>query len=361
MNPGTPLHTASQVTGIRDIARKCFELAYKDIAPVNLTLCLLILPLNGLVLAYYRHKLTTLTPVLFFCIAVCDTLAAVGSLLFATGVMMWTHEAETNDHAMWWFYVLYRAVGLLGYSTAIFLNTLLAVTRTIQICYPFYQPRILAMKVFTGAFFALLVGLTVYDLYFLANLTREKHFMQVIVFFFFVVSLMASTTFPGQALAWHLYVSSGFNTVPTAAVHFTLLTVIYFLPVLVVLMSATVQVVVVVRRSQARRDNEETINHFNDWRHINTTIILLASLFFVCNGALTVDSIVVQLFFHGPDVKDVEYRVFGTLQTVLPLLSSLLSPVILISRNSRMRQDLTGRVRGIFSKITGSATNWVVN
>ena len=342
------MSTVPQGTGVRDIAKKCFELAYKDIAPANITLGLLIIILNCLVIAYYRRNISKLTPALFVCIACCDISAAVGNIVFGVGVLLWFHGPKSSAEAtMWWCYVTYRAVGLLGYAASIFFNTLLAVSRTVFICNPFYQLNFVVMKALAGGFLTFLVALTIFDVYFLVDITPEMNFTQVIVFFFFVVSLMASSTFPGQAIAWHVYIGSHLNAAPTAAVEFTLLSLIYLLPVLAVFVSMLVQVIVVVRRSRARSDDGEGGGHFDDWSHINTTVFLLASLFLVCNAALTIDTFIVQLVYHGPDFNPAEYRVFGIVQTVLPLLNSLLSPVIIVSRNARIKQDLLNKVRAV--------------
>ena len=104
------MSTVPQATGVRDIAKKCFELAYKDIAPANITLGLLIIILNCLVIAYYRRNISKLTPALFVCIACCDISAAVGNIVFGVGVLLWFHGPKSSaETTMWWCYVTYRS------------------------------------------------------------------------------------------------------------------------------------------------------------------------------------------------------------------------------------------------------------
>ena len=344
-------------TGIRDNARKLFELTYKGISPVNITLSLLIILLNTLVIAYYRRKLNDLTPALFFSIAISDILTAVGSLLFAIGVLLWSADPAGQDETMWRFYLIYRTVGLGGYAASIFFNTLLSVTRSIVICNPFYQPKVLMMQVFSGAYLTFLVALGIFDVYFFVNGTSassdKMHFISSLVFLYLVASSMSNSTFLGQGLAGYVYMGS-FNKVDTSAVQYSLLTILYLLPVLVVLVSMVVQLVVVQR---ARARSSDTEHHLNNWSHINSTVFLLAVLFFFCNGALTADTIAVQALNVKTDqllLSPTELRVFGMVQTMLPLLNSLLAPVVLVSRNPRMRQDIRMKVTGMFLRGTGN-------
>ena len=341
--------TASEPGPVEE-ATRYFELAYKDIAPFNMALSILTILLNVPVIAHYCMSRSSLTFVIFILISVSDIFTAAGNLVFAGGTVLWTGNMRSYDGAMWWCYLSYRVVGLFGYSCSVFFNTLLAVWRSITIYNPFYQPRVVIIKIAAIGYIFLLLSLIAYDMYFLATLKpgMPKLFSDTLLFWFFLVSQASILTFPGQAIAWALWIAGGFEDIPSAAVEFTLLSVQYLLPVLAVVASMIVQVVVRWQRSRTR-DADEDATAIN-WRHINTTVFLVAVLNFVCNSALSLHFIAVEVqILHVNNTPDWMYRALGVAQTTLPLLNASFSPIIIVARSARMKQA----VRSCFIAVFG--------
>ena len=337
--------TFSGPTEIPD-ARKYFLLAYKNIAPLNLALSVLIILLNSLVIAHYYKNRSRLTFIIFVLISICDILTAAGNIVFAGGSLLWSSDSERYDGVMWWCYIGYRVVGILAYSCSIYFNTLLAVLRSITIYNPFYRPQVSIMQIVSTIYILLLLSLTAYDIYILAYLTTTKTFSDLIVFWFMLVSLASVATFPGQTISWSVWISTGFKTEPSAGIECTLLTVQYLLPVLFILVSMVVQVITGWKRARAREDTETVLI---DWAHINTTVFLLAVLTFLCNTPLSISSIMIQVLMTTCTAPaDWVYSMFGALQTLLPLLNAVLSPLIIVSRNERIRQDIRNYFVAIF-------------
>ena len=250
---------------------KYFKLTYEKIAPVNIALSLLIVLLNSLVVAHYFHNRTKITFVLFLLISVSDIMTAVGNFAFAGGILLWATDINTYDNFMWWCLIVYRLVGLLGYSCSILFNTFLAVLRSVKVCNPFYQPKIWLLKLSGLLYILLLLGLTAYDL---DMVIRNQGFSSFLNLWYFVASVEERSPYPGSTIPWGIFVASGFSNTLSSIVQFTILSVIYILPVAVVMVSMIIQVYIGVLRTQARNDESVVIN---DWSHVNTTVFLLAS------------------------------------------------------------------------------------
>ena len=343
------------MSGPDDDAKRFFELTYKSIASVNLALSTLIIGLNILVIAYYWRNRTKLTSLLFVIIATSDMLAALGNFSFALGTVLWIKDPEKYDRMMWWCYIFYRIVALSSYCSSIFFNALLAVLRTIVIYNPFHRPKVLIMKIVSVTYILLILALTGYDTYFFATLTTDTvpkpHvFSDILIFWYFLAGLASVISFPGQTITWELWVQDGFEQTRSGVVEFTMLAIQFLIPVVSVFVSMVVQIV--TSRRRANSEDDPTTGTAIDWRHVNTTVFLIAALFFLCNAALTADFIGVEVYSShlDDDPADWVYKLFGTAQTLLPLINSLLSPIILVMRNARMKQDIKTLMRRFFQQ-----------
>ena len=249
---------------------------------------------------------------------------------------------------MWWSLIIYRLVGLLGYSCSILFNTFLAVLRSIKVCNPFYRPKIWLLKLSGLLYILLLLGLTAYDL---DTVIRNPKFSNFLTLWYFVASVEERSPYPGSTIPWGIFVASGFSNTQSSIVQFTILSVIYILPVAVVVVSMIIQVYMGVRRTQARNDESVVIN---DWSHVNTTVFLLAAVFLTGNTALSLTSIIMYILRHGVHddtsyeaVAEVACEVQGVVTTVLPLLNAVLTPIIIVSRNPGLQQDIVKKLKGM--------------
>ena len=334
--------------------KRLFRLSYRSIAPVNVTLCFLILLFNSLVVSHYFKNRTKITSVLFLLISISDIMTAVGNLFFAGGVVLWSSDTEAYDYVMWWFFVVYRVLGLFGYSCSIFLNTVLAVLRTIKVYDPFYRPRIVVLLVVGVVYAAILMGLTGFDLY--TMFLSDPSFRNFLFLWYFISPFEEMYPFPGQTIGWTVFIADDFTKQASTATQFSILSVIYMIPISAVFISMMVQVHIGVQHSQTGRD--EARMAITDWVHVNTTVFLLAAVFLTCNSALTLAAAMVLIVGNSIDLEALDsqqYRtvtglimkIQGPTTTILPLLNAVLTPLIIISRNRQLLRKIAVRMRNM--------------
>ena len=321
-----------------DFSHRFFKAGYLPVAPVNLSLCVLIILLNSLVLSQYFRKRTRATFVLFILISISDILTALGNAVFAGGVLVWSRDPDRHDTAMWWCMVVYRVIGLGGYSFSILLNTFLAVLRCIKICSPFHRVRMRAVVVVGVLYLIFLLTLTGYDL----NTMYQDHtFNSFLTAWVLLVSFTEMYPHPGQTLSWDMSSLIGSN-VGSKIMEFTLLAVLFVLPVLAVVFSVVIQVVVVEKLARKSRNSVVTTL----WSHVNNTVLLLAGVFLLCNLATTVVIIITAVVDHLMEF-DVEssfkfarlmFEIQAPLSTMMPLLNAFLTPVIIVARKKQSQR-----------------------
>ena len=342
--------TWSTISTTESDDERYFKLSYRNIAPINIILCALIIVLNGLVVYRYYKNRTKITFLLFFLISISDIMTAIGNFFFAGGVILWSRDPENYDKMMWWFIVVYRVAGLLGYSCSILLNTLLAVLRSIKIYNPFYRPSMLAVVIIGVMYALLLIAFTVFDLY---TMSLNSYFSNFLNLWYFISPFEEMYPFPGQTIPWTLFIGYGFNSTLSTIIQFTILSVIYMIPVVLVIISVMVQIYIGVQHSRSRPS--DTAIPLNDWAHVNTTVFLLASVFLMCNSALTFAAMMVFIISKNMDINYVNFRsiaklmmeIQGPVTTVLPLFNAVLTPVIIVLRNRGLLADIVGRIRSL--------------
>ena len=110
----------------------------------------------------------------------------------------------------------------------------------------------------------------------------------------------------------------------------------FLIPVLIVLTTCLIQIVSLKRSDMGAADNQ---------RHVTITILLLSTLFVVCNSVL---SVYLMLYMLTWDTVNYDYVywyavLFGT---ILPVLNAAFNPVILISRSKAMRRGFVKALSG---------------
>ena len=321
-----------------------FKQSYLNIAPINITLGILIIFLNSLVVSHYYKNRSKITCTLFLLISISDIATALGNIIFSVGVILWSENQKGLDKMMWWCLVVFRVVGLLGYSCSILFNTFLAVLRTIKIYNPFYRPRIKPVIAFGLGYMSVLVALTGFDLNtFFINPT----FKFVVAYWFLVGPAEDMYMFPGQTLVWLVFVDQDFSSTLSAIIEFTILSLINLIPVLTTMTSMIIQIY--IGHQQSRDSDTELL--INDWAHVNTTVFLLASVFFICNGSLSLLTLITYLlnqsYYFYDDTKSwgTFIAVQSAVLTFLPLLNATLSPVIIVVRNKKLLREIMDRLR----------------
>ena len=345
-NISLALTTWSDITETHEIS--IFKQSYLHIAPINMTLGVLIVFLNSLVVSHYYKNRSKVTCTLLLLISISDIATALGHIVFSVGVILWSKNTRLLDKMMWWCLVTFRVAGLLGYCSSILFNTLLAVLRTIKIYNPFYSPRLKPVVAFGLGYISVLIALTGFDMY---TFHLNPTFLQVLTLWFFITPFEEMYVYPGQTIAWTVFIFEGFGRRLSTIVQFAILSLISLIPVLTTLASMIVQIYIGYQRSRNRGSDTAVV--INDWAHVNTTVFLLATVFFVCNSSLSLATLITYfLSQHYDPANDIDFCYISTLVEVqsaatslLPLLNAFLTPVIIIGRNRQLLQEIIGRLR----------------
>ena len=108
----------------------------------------------------------------------------------------------------------------------------------------------------------------------------------------------------------------------------TLLAIAFLIPVVIIIITCILQVICLCRASQFPASPNQ--------RHVTITVILMSSLFVICNSALYGYVFLTLLGLTQPDPATI-IRYIAVFGTELPILGSDLNPVIIISRSSGLR------------------------
>ena len=312
----------------------CFNLfknTFQVIAPINIVLSVLIFFWNSLVISYFYKNCQKVTSALFFLIGVSDVTTAMGHLVFDMAALIYFTRGEsgTSDSTMTVCYVLYRFVALIGYTSAIFLNAMLAVIRTINIVDPFRHTNMVAVKVFGAMWGMFLLAVTLCDCVIAAifgwGVILKMRFGDID----FDV-LLVTIDYPGQTI-------TGIK-----AVEVLFLSIFYFIPVLVVFGSMVVQVLKTTRVCRSGDDDEDT-PLITDMNHVNTTVCLLAVVFLICNSATSFYAICVS----GKSLIRSNYIILALFSSTLPLFNALVTPLIIVTRSTNLRIHIVRRLRTV--------------
>ena len=216
-----------------------------------------------------------------------------------------------------------------------FFNLLLAVTRTIMILRPFYQIKIGIVKAACILYvlpWVVLLAINIYQFHIKNN---------------------PAMTFVYQVYYKFLYMASGFATLLLSEplsqrlkffILVTLPDIISFLiPVSLITISCVIQIMSLHRSNQFPASSNQ--------RHVTITVILMSTIFVLCNSAFYVYMTAMTILFVNNNpyfeklLKDRIIKI-AILGTVLPILNAALNPVIIISRSSGLRVEFLNTVRG---------------
>ena len=315
---------------------KLFKQTYQYVAPVNISLSLLVLLYNALVISYFYQNCKKLTPLLFFLIALSDVITAVGHIVFDSAALGFAKVGENTknyDSIMMFCFVLYRVLALGGNSCSVFLNVLLAVLRTEKVVAPFRRTNMVLVKVAGVMWGLLLMTLTLGDCIIIGYLGWES--VLSLEFDETGNPLVAAINYPGQTIPW---VCDNHKKIQ----RILFLNVFYLLPVLTVFISMLVQLANTTRLCCPCVEDEDRILT-TDWVHVNTTVFLLALVFLISNSATSVSALFVSGRYFQKNFKN-WIIILTVLSTSLPLLNALLSPLIIITRSRNMRTYFLNRI-----------------
>ena len=262
-------------------------------------------------------------------IASADILTAVGVihqsvafLLFVKGVI---GVNSIDIHA-----VVFYTVIQISYRSSVFYNLVLAVSRTVMILRPFVQIKIGAVKVACVLYIVpwlILAALDINQFYLVENQFVRRMSIG------YILSTGKSIVFKylynvrNEALILYLIVN-----LPEV--------IAFIIPVLIIFITCVVQLVSLHRSSRFPASNNQ--------RHVTITVILISTLFVVCNS--TSHGLILYLYFPI-DVNSyiVTRAAASVLGTVLPILNAALNPIIIITRSNGLRVKFKETMRQIKS------------
>ena len=306
---------------------------YYDTSIPSVFLSFMTVILNIFVINYYRKSELTTVPLLYTSIAIADILSAIGVTHQAITMSLFVKEVISEDTLSFNSMIFYSLIQI-SYRCSVFYNLLLAVTRTVMILTPFHQIKVGMVKAALILYVLPWVVLSVINIY-------QFHFAHT------------ELTFAYQIHYKLIYMASGFATLfvpalPAGGVAVfilaTLTDVIAFLiPVLLIIISCLIQIISLHRSSQFQASSNQ--------RHVTITVILMSTLFVLCNSAFYIYMTFTCIHFitYHPYVDTLlkGYTMnIAVLGTVLPILNAALNPVIIISRSSGLRVEFLNIIRG---------------
>ena len=284
----------------------------------SILLSITTITLNIFVINYYRKGELSLVPFLYTMIASADILTAVGvihqSVAFSLVTKGVIGKNSIDIHA-----VVFYTVIQISYRSSVFYNLVLAVSRTIMILRPFLRIKIGAVKLACILYvvpWLILAALDIHQFYFVQN--QFAHSMYV---------------------NWILHMGASIANDHIFLV-FIPQVIAFLIPVLIISITCIIQLVSLHRSSQFEASSNQ--------RHVTITVILISTLFVVCNSAYYGYVFSAHLTStHTP--RESFVYVVAVLGTVLPILNSALNPVIIITRSNGLRVKFLETMRRIKS------------
>ena len=261
------------------------------------------------------HRLYTL-------IAAYDIVSGVGSILSAVTLILLMYD-QLSAVA----YVLPIAYSMTGLATFVpVLSTVsLAVVRTINILLPFYTVNRRALYCVIVAYQVAWLPLLVYECFSVYMVWPR---IETRVYYLFISRMVGGEVIFYLDEHWKFLSNATQTSVPL----FLCVGVPFVLPSVICLVCAVTQVVALHRGTMSSKGRVTN-------RRITITVVMLTAAFTVCNSAGFL--VVFSVLHLSPDLAKIKrwelYMTFIS-GTMLPVINSLLNPLILISRGERLRQ-----------------------
>ena len=296
--------------------------------------------LNIFVIKYYwRQGKLTLVPLLYTLIASLDILLSVGITYQSIAMGLFT-EGEITLNTLDRNALLFYPIIQISNRMSIFCNLLLAVYRTVMILRPFHQMNTTTAKVACLLYLVpwiVLLGIAINQFHVL-KIPRPLVENQYI-FDCFLASGLAYMI-EGYSLDTNLDIWFAVAITPDL--------ISFVVPVLVVAVSCTVQVISINRSSQFPTSSNQ--------RHVTITVILMSCLFVVCNSAFSIYILYLSyVYWSHQNERLTELSqhfsiITAILGAVLPVLNAALNPVIIISRSKQLRGSFIVTLRRMSSR-----------
>ena len=321
--------------------------------------------LNIFIIKFYWKRELTIVPLLYTLIASFDIICAIGVIYKYIAVLFLFEDYFTEP-----LYVIFRRFHTLdihtmifcfliqvSYRCSVFCNLVLAVSRTIMILKPFYQINLKMVKlacILYAVPWIVLNGVNIHKF-------RD--------FYFFIIycgGFRVGVGVSEEDMLYHLdhrdeYDHSLFNEdggirmQELYSMSFIIMIlpglIAFIFPVIIVIITCIIQVISVWRSSQFPNGSNQ--------RHVTITVLLMSTLFVVCNSvhsgylATLIAAFVIgdtELEFSLTSGSN--YGVITLLSaTLFPMLNAALNPVIIITRSSGLRKSFLDFLQRILRSV----------
>ena len=288
----------------------------------SILMSIMTITLNIFVIRFYRKTELTVVPLLYVLISAMDIVCAVGTVYQYITLGLYFHQGLQENVAFDVNAMIFFFLVQVSYRCSVFFNLLLAVSRTVMIWNPFCEINLKSVKL-VSALYALpwiaLFGMT-------TSYYCKKYFGSEGFSYFEYVIDKELLFGDGLSDFYYSYVSK--SETPVYIISILPELVAFIIPVIIVIITCIIQVVSLWKASRFTTN----INQ----RHVTTTVLLMSTLFVICNTPFTVYGAYIVFAKKIPDASH-EYLII-TFATLLPLVNGAFNPVILITRSCEMRR-----------------------
>ena len=294
-------------------------------------LSIMTVSLNIFVINYYRKTKFTLVPLLYTMISGVDIRTAVGVIHQSIAISLFTGDVISETSLDLNTVVCFTLIQV-SYRSSVFYNLVLAVSRTVVILRPFHRIKIKTVMMICFLYvlpWIVIAGSDVYQIYFVERKFTQGFYIAYIVAGSGLAQIVAT---PGS-MSWY-------------GVLVTLLVLAFVIPVVTIIITCVIQVVSLHRPDQFPASSNQS--------HVTVTVILMSTLFIVCNSGLYV--FLFSILFgleYSPETFTICITVFST---VLPIVNTALNPVIIISRSKGLRRRFAATSRRLTGQGRTSVT-----
>ena len=296
----------------------------------SILLSIMAIILNIFVIRFYRKTELTVVSLLYTFIAVMDIICAVGTIYQYITLGLCVHADVGAGKPFDINTMIFLFLMQVGYRCSVFGNLVLAVSRTIMIAKPFYEINKKAIKLVCIFNAVLLIVLYSFNVYAYIDqrldLDSRKLYFEIVLSFRFLIGFGLKDILPSQLEIYNLEFLALFLPDILA----------FVIPVIIVIITCIVQIISIRRSSQC------PITSSNQ-RHVTITVLLMSTLFVVCNTPLSI--YIASLVFADSEEDDPTDILNISFGTILPLLNGVLNPVIIISRSSDMKRKFKATIQ----------------
>ena len=338
-----------------------FKGVFFSLAPLNITLGVVVVVHNIIIFANYYKDKTKLIAGLFMGIATADILKAQGEIVMSV-VSILVNMGLVGQEALYKSLLYYMITTLPGVNWSKLFNLTIAITLTVQLVKPFDRINTSRLKKVLALCCAVITLLHISDMvatlvFFESNVPLAfitKVFRYLIEGFNFpgLPTIVAVLCMPDQNGVSKCARSN--NKIEFESKYNCLVYIYVTLDICIPLAVLICMIIQIRYLKRMLRQNATSSSMSSTANHVTVTVLWVSVLFFLCNVAYFLMAIVWPHFDHigyvHPDRFWVNVGILlGFAEFTLPLMYALIYPIILISRKPELRERYVGYWRRITS------------